>query len=75
MAHFDHRGSGIALNEQQIEEAIRGIAVVREAVGDRAKAPHDANLFDIAQKYGDVISVDDAVAYLSEVPAHQEDVR
>ena len=49
--------------------------VVREAVGDRAKAPHDANLFDIAQKYGDVISVDDAVAYLSEVPAHQEDVR
>lgn len=39
--------------------------VVREAVGDRATAPHDANLFDIQQKYGDVISVEDAVAYLS----------
>jgi nicotinamidase-related amidase len=49
--------------------------VVREAVGDRARAPHDANLFDIEQKYGDVISVDDAVAYLSAGPAHQEDVR
>jgi maleamate amidohydrolase len=42
--------------------------VVREAVGDRAAAPHDANLFDIEQKYGDVISVDDAVSYLSAIP-------
>lgn len=41
--------------------------VVREAVGDRAQAPHDANLFDIEQKYGDVISVDDAVSYLSAI--------
>lgn len=39
--------------------------VVREAVGDRARAPHDANLFDIDAKYGDVIVLDDAVAYLS----------
>jgi nicotinamidase-related amidase len=44
--------------------------VVREAVGDRAQAPHDANLFDIDQKYGDVVSVDDVVAYLS--PVSQE---
>jgi N-formylmaleamate deformylase len=43
--------------------------VVREAVGDRARAPHDANLFDIEQKYGDVISVDDGVAYLSAAAA------
>ena len=41
--------------------------VVREAVGDRAQAPHDANLFDIDAKYGDVIPVGDAVAYLSAV--------
>jgi N-formylmaleamate deformylase len=47
--------------------------VVREAVGDRAQGPHDANLFDIEQKYGDVISVGDAVAYLS--PVYQEDSR
>jgi nicotinamidase-related amidase len=49
--------------------------VVREAVGDRARPPHDANLFDIDQKYGDVISLDDAVAYLSALPAYQEGIR
>jgi nicotinamidase-related amidase len=36
--------------------------VPRECVGDRAQAPHDANLFDIQQKYGDVVGVDDAIA-------------
>jgi len=29
--------------------------IVREAVGDRHPAPHEANLFDMAQKNGDVI--------------------
>jgi maleamate amidohydrolase len=48
--------------------------VVREAVGDRARAPHDANLFDIDAKYGDVVSVDDAVAYLSALPVYQEGI-
>jgi maleamate amidohydrolase len=28
--------------------------VVREAVGDRDPRPHEANLFDIAAKYGEV---------------------
>ena len=42
--------------------------VPRECVGDRAKAPHDANLFDIQAKYADVVSVDDAIAYLESVP-------
>ena len=36
--------------------------VPRGCVGDRAQAPHDANLFDIQQKYGDVVAVDDAIA-------------
>lgn len=49
--------------------------VVREAVGDRASDPHDANLFDISEKYGDVISVDDAVGYLSALPVNQEGTR
>lgn len=40
------------------------VLVPRECVGDRARAPHDASLFDIDEKYGDVISVDDAVDYL-----------
>ena len=42
--------------------------VPRECVGDRAQAPHDANLFDIQAKYADVVSVEDALAYLEGVP-------
>jgi len=42
--------------------------VPRECVGDRARAPHDANLFDIQAKYADVVSVEDALAYLEGVP-------
>jgi len=41
--------------------------VPRECVGDRAQAPHDANLFDIQAKYADVVSVEDAVAYVESV--------
>jgi nicotinamidase-related amidase len=41
--------------------------VPRECVGDRAQAPHEANLVDIQAKYGDVVSVDDALAYLEGV--------
>ena len=46
--------------------------VPRECVGDRAQAPHDANLFDIQAKYADVVSVDEAIAYLESVPATVE---
>lgn len=35
--------------------------VVREAVGDRDPAPHEAALFDIDAKYGDVIGLAEAV--------------
>ena len=38
--------------------------VVREAVGDRASGPHEANLFDLQAKYAEVVSLDDARAYL-----------
>jgi len=41
--------------------------VPRECVGDRAQAPHEANLFDIQAKYADLVSVDDALAYLERV--------
>jgi nicotinamidase-related amidase len=43
--------------------------VVQEAVGDRAELPHIANLFDIDAKYGDVGSIDEALAYLAGRPA------
>jgi len=42
--------------------------VPRECVGDRAQAPHDANLFDIQAKYADVVSLEDALVYLETVP-------
>jgi nicotinamidase-related amidase len=41
--------------------------VPRECVGDRARAPHEANLFDIQAKYADVVSLDDALAYVESV--------
>lgn len=44
------------------------VLVPREAVGDRARGPHEANLFDIQAKYGDVIDLDDALGYLSGTP-------
>jgi nicotinamidase-related amidase len=38
--------------------------VVEEAVGDRAALPHEASLFDIQAKYGDVVSLQEALTYL-----------
>jgi maleamate amidohydrolase len=38
--------------------------VPREAVGDRNPAAHEANLYDIDTKYGDVVSLDEVVAHL-----------
>jgi maleamate amidohydrolase len=42
--------------------------VPRECVGDRAQAPHEANLFDIQAKYADVVSLEDALGYVESVP-------
>ncbi len=44
--------------------------VPREAVGDRDEQAHEANLYDIDAKYGDVIPVEDTLKYLEE--AHCE---
>ena len=41
--------------------------VPRECVGDRAQAPHEANLVDIQAKYADVVSVEAALSYLESV--------
>lgn len=40
------------------------VVVPRDAVADRAVAPHEANLFDIDAKYGDVVSMDEALELL-----------
>ncbi|MUV85365.1 isochorismatase family protein [Natronomonas sp. CBA1123] len=39
--------------------------VPADAVGDRADGPHRANLFDIDQKYGDVVATDDVLERLA----------
>jgi maleamate amidohydrolase len=41
--------------------------VTAEAVGDRAQPPHDANLFDIDAKYGDVVSLAETLEYLKKI--------
>lgn len=43
--------------------------VVKDGVGDRAQAPHDANLFDIDAKYGDVVTLADVIDYLHSLAA------
>ena len=39
--------------------------VVRDCVGDRHNDPHEANLFDINAKYGDVVTKAEVIGYLN----------
>lgn len=43
--------------------------VVRDAVGDRAPGPHEANLFDIDAKYGDVVPSSEVLETLQSLSA------
>jgi maleamate amidohydrolase len=43
------------------------VLVPRECVGDRAQGPQEANLFDIDEKYGGGVSLDDALAYIKSI--------
>ena len=40
--------------------------VVREACGDRHAYPHDANLFDIQAKFGEVVSMNEVEQLMKE---------
>ena len=40
--------------------------VVTDCVGDRAIAPHDANLFDMEQKYADLMTSEEVISKLSQ---------
>lgn len=44
------------------------VVVPRECVADRHPGPHEANLFDINAKYGDVVSKAEVLAYLQGFP-------
>jgi len=43
------------------------VIVPREAVSDRWEGPHEANLFDIDTKYGDVVPESEVTAYLRDL--------
>ena len=43
------------------------VIVPRECVGDRHQGPHEANLFDINSKYGDVVSKNEVMEYLQKL--------
>lgn len=43
------------------------VVVPRECVGDRHAEPHEANLFDINAKYGDVVTRQSVLNYLSQL--------
>lgn len=45
------------------------VMVIRDCVGDRHPAPHEANLFDIDSKYGDVIDSKVAIKQLMSQPS------
>jgi maleamate amidohydrolase len=45
--------------------------VVRDAVGDRHPAPHEANLFDLQAKYAEVVPLETALRYLAGLPANR----
>lgn len=41
--------------------------VVTDCVGDRAIEPHEANLFDMEQKYADLVACDEVIATLEQI--------
>ena len=49
-----------------VSHGFRPIVVI-EGVGDRAREPHDASLFDIDNKYGDVIGLEEVRRYLASI--------
>lgn len=50
-----------------VQHGFRPICV-RECIGDRHDGPHEANLFDINAKYGDVISKQECLDYFAGLP-------
>ncbi|MEM7524241.1 MAG: isochorismatase family protein, partial [Pseudomonadota bacterium] len=41
--------------------------VVEDAVGDRDQRPHEANLYDMSAKYADLLSTEQAMAYMANI--------
>ncbi|MBM3488435.1 MAG: isochorismatase family protein [Alphaproteobacteria bacterium] len=52
-----------ATSVDAVQMGIRPI-IAREAVGDRSRAAHEQSLFDLDQKYADVLSVDEIITHI-----------
>jgi len=48
------------------------LVIPREAVGDRDGAAHEQALHDVDAKYGDVVSIEEALEWLESLPANTE---
>jgi maleamate amidohydrolase len=48
------------------------LVVPREAVGDRNPAAHEQALYDVDAKYGDVVALDEALAWLESITARTD---
>jgi nicotinamidase-related amidase len=44
------------------------VLVARQCVADRAQGPHEASLFDMNEKYADVVDLAEVIAYLRSLP-------
>jgi maleamate amidohydrolase len=44
------------------------VSVIEECVFDRGQASHKINLFDMAMKYADVVSLNETIEYVSGLP-------
>lgn len=53
------------------------VLVPQDCCADRAQAPHDANLYDMQQKYADVTTSEDIMSWLDRIgmPEHQSDAQ
>jgi len=45
--------------------------VVTDCVGDRALGPHEANLFDMGQKYADLMTRDEVVPVIEKIASRR----
>lgn len=51
------------------------VIVPRECVGDRRETPHDANLFDIQAKYGDVLPKSEVISFFKRLGTGDQEQR
>ena len=83
MAHLHAHGvDGIILCGESTSGCVRAtcvdgrahrfnMTVVEECVFDRHQVPHAINLFDMHEKYADVIGIDEVVAHLESIAANE----